>query len=111
MSYGPQRLFASCGNVLRTSRRGSGSWTKLPSPTSGGSFIAWTEPGGRVQDHELLKVFQDWNPDIEVTLNLFTRAVNAVTGIGKTSSNSKQYWVGFHLPTADELAIRKKMAA
>ena len=74
-------------------------------------LIAWTEQGGRVSDHDLLKVFQEWNPDIQVSLNLFTRAVNAVTGLGKTPSNGKQYWVGFHIPMAGELAIREGMAA
>jgi hypothetical protein len=76
-------------------------------------LLAWTAPGGRVLDYDLLRVFREWNPELEiaVSLNLFTRAVNAVTGLGKTPSNSKQYWVGFHLPTAEELAIRERMAA
>lgn len=76
-------------------------------------LIAWTEPGGRVLDHDLFKVFCAWNPDLEVpvTLNLFTRAVNAVTGTVKMPSNSHQFWVGFHIPTAAELAIRERLAA
>lgn len=67
-------------------------------------LIAWTKPGGRVLDKDLLKVFREWNPELEIefTENLFTRAVQAVTGLRKLRSNGKDYWVGFHLPAADE---------
>jgi len=58
-------------------------------------------PGGRVQDKELLKTFREWNPDIEVTSNLFSRAVKAVTGTSKLRSDGKGFWVGFHFPDED----------
>lgn len=74
-------------------------------------LLAWTVPGGRVLDHDLLKVFRDWNPDIEVTSNLFSRAVKAVTGFGKKPSDGKQYWEDFHLPTEEELEIRTAKVA
>jgi hypothetical protein len=69
-------------------------------------LIAWTLPGGRVAADELLEVFRQWNPDLEVTGNAFTRAVQAVTGLRKLRSNGTDWWVGFHLPTADEIAVR-----
>ncbi len=65
-------------------------------------LIAWTKPGGRVLDKDLLKAFREWNPEIEVTSNAFSRAVKAVTGLSKLRSNGKDYWVGFHIPTAEE---------
>jgi hypothetical protein len=69
-------------------------------------LLASTDPGGRVLDDDLLKVFRDWNPDIEVSSNLFSRAVKAVTGLTKHRSDGKGYWEGFHLPTAAEIAAR-----
>ncbi len=76
-------------------------------------LIAWTEPGGRVLDKDLEQVFREWNPELEIEFkgNLFSRAVKAVTGLSKFYSNSKGYWVGFHLPTAEELAIREGKVA
>lgn len=76
-------------------------------------LIAWTEPGGRVLDKDLEQVFREWNPElgIEFTGNLFTRAVKAVTGLSKFYSDSKAFWVGFHLPTAEELAMRQGRVA
>jgi len=74
-------------------------------------LLARTIPGGKVLDKNLLAVFQEWNPDIEVSSYLLTTAVSSVTGLKKTASNSKQYWVGFHLPTAEELESRLVKAA
>ena len=76
-------------------------------------LIAWTKPGGRVWDKDLEKVFREWNPDLEIefTGNLFSRAVKAVTGMSKTPSNGRFYWEGFHLPTADEVAVAADEAA
>ena len=76
-------------------------------------LIAWTVPGGRVLDHDLLRVFREWNPELEidVSLNLFTRAVNAVTGLTKHRSNGKAHWIGFCLPTAAELGLQGQKAA
>ena len=67
----------------------------------------------RVRDHDLLRVFREWNPELEidVSLNLFTRAVNAMTGMTKHRSNGKAHWVGFHLPTPAELGLQGKEAA
>jgi len=74
-------------------------------------LLGWVKPGGRTLDKDLLKVFREWNPDIEVTSNAFTRAVQAVTGMCKTPSNSCRYWDGFHIPTADELEPSEITAA
>jgi len=74
-------------------------------------LLEWVVPGGKVLDKDLLAVFQDWNPDLEATSYLLTTAVSAVTGLKKVPSNSKQYWVGFHLPTAEELERRLARAA
>ncbi len=57
---------------------------------------------GRVLDKDLFSLFQEWNPDMEITSNQFSRAVSEVTGLSKTHSHSKRYWVGLHLPTVDE---------
>lgn len=69
-------------------------------------LLEWTVPDGRTLDADLLAVFREWNPEIEITSNLFSRAVKAVTGLSKFYSNSKGYWVGFHLPTVTELENR-----
>lgn len=69
-------------------------------------LIAWTVPGGRVLDKDLLRVFRQWNPDFEITGNAFSRTVKAVTGMGKLRSNGKDFWVGFQLPTADAITAR-----
>lgn len=74
-------------------------------------LVASTKIGGKVWDHDLLAEFQRKNPEIQVTLHAFTKAVNLVTGMKKTNSNGKRYWVGFHLPTAEELASREENAA
>lgn len=76
-------------------------------------LIAWTVPGGRVWDKELEQVFREWNPELELEFkgNSFSRAVKAVTGLSKSYSNGKGYWVGFHLPTADEVAVAADEAA
>ncbi len=76
-------------------------------------LIAWTKPGGRVWDKELEQVFREWNPELgfEFTGNRFTRAVKAVTGLGKTSCGGRYYWEGFHLPTPEELAAGDGEAA
>jgi hypothetical protein len=74
-------------------------------------LLDFTIPSGRVLDKDLLKLFQEWNPEIEVTPNLFTRAVTAVLGHGKKPSGGKQYWMGFHIPTAEELKLLIAKAA
>ncbi|BDU74899.1 hypothetical protein [Mesoterricola silvestris] len=76
-------------------------------------LIAWTVPGGRVWDKDLERVFREWNPDLEIafTGNLFTRAVKAVTGLSKTPAHGRYYWEGFHLPTAEEVAVAAGKAA
>ncbi|BDU74906.1 hypothetical protein [Mesoterricola silvestris] len=76
-------------------------------------LIAWTVPGERVWDKELERVFREWNPELEITFtgNLFTRAVKAVNGMSKTSIGGRYYWEGFHLPTAEEVAVAAGKAA
>lgn len=74
-------------------------------------LLAWVKLGGRVLDDDLLRVFHQWNPHLNVKLNSFTRAVNAVTGMTKLRSDGKDYWIGFSLPTAAELGLQGKKAA
>lgn len=66
------------------------------------NLIVWMEPGGRTLGKDLLNVFRESNPELEVTSNAFSRAVKAVTGLSKFRSDSKDYWVGFHIPTTEE---------
>lgn len=74
-------------------------------------FLAITLPGGRILDHDLLDAFREWDPSLPVTSNAFTRAVQAITGEEKVPSDSKRYWVGFHLPTSENVSIRNLLAA
>ena len=78
-------------------------------------LLAWTKPGGRVSGKDLLDTFLEWNPELEPHLkensNTFSRAVKAVTGLTQKSSNCIYYWIGIHLPTAEELNIINKTAA
>lgn len=75
-------------------------------------LLAWVKLGGRVLDDDLLKVFRDWNPHMEVTANAFSRAVASLTGgIPKRRSNGQGYWEGFHIPTAEELALEAQQVA
>jgi hypothetical protein len=64
-------------------------------------LLSHVQPGGRVSNRELMGTFTAWNPELEVTSNAFTRAVQAVTGLTKLRSNGIDYWVGFHLPMAE----------
>lgn len=74
-------------------------------------LLAWVRLGGRVLDDDLLGVLRAWNPHLEVTLNAFTRAVNALTGMTKLRSDGKDYWEGFHIPTAEELRLEAQQIA
>ena len=66
-------------------------------------LIAWTRSGGRVSGEDLLAVFTAWNPDLLVTPREFGAAVKAVTGQSTVPIHGVRFWVGFHLPTPDEL--------
>lgn len=74
-------------------------------------LLTWVRLGGRVLDDDLLAVFRDWNPQLEVTPNAFSRAVTALTGIPKRRSNGQDYWEGFHIPTAEELRLEAQQIA
>ena len=69
-------------------------------------LIAWTVPGGRVRCADLLATFKEWNPDIAATKRELGVAVKAVTGIESKPLHGVRYFVGFHLPSDDELAGR-----
>lgn len=67
-------------------------------------LIAWTRQGERVSSEELRNTFMEWYPDLPVTPREFATAVRAVTGQSTVAIHGTRYWVGFHLPTSEELA-------
>lgn len=66
-------------------------------------LIAYTRSGGEVSVEKLFALYQEWFPDREIDRRLFGKAVNAVTGIKSKPKNGRRSYVGFHLPTEDEL--------
>lgn len=72
-------------------------------------LIACTLPGRRVLLDDLFEVFCQWNLDTDVNIYAFGKAVSRVTGMKSTSSKSKRYYSGFHLPK--ELKPSKKCKA
>jgi len=66
-------------------------------------LLAWTRPEGRVSSEELRTLFMEWNPDLPVTPREFAIAVKAATGQSTVAIHGTRYWVGFHLPTSEEL--------
>ncbi len=66
-------------------------------------LIAYTKSGGRVSGEDLRNLFRVWNPDLQFTDVAFGLAVNAVTGMTSKASHGTRYWIGFHLPTPEEL--------
>lgn len=74
-------------------------------------LIAWTIPGGRASINDLRATFNRWNPGINAEPTEFGRAVAAVTGLSTKVSHGTRYWVGFHLPTPEELMERSSEAA
>lgn len=67
-------------------------------------LIAWTAPGGRVTCADLLALFNQWNPALAITKRELGVAVKAITGLDSKPLHGVRYWVGFHLPTVEELA-------
>jgi len=68
-------------------------------------LIAYTKDGGEVEIKILLDLFHEWNPDFRISPRELGVAVQAITGITSTSRNGKRYYVGFHIPSEEELLV------
>lgn len=74
-------------------------------------LIACTSSGGRMLCEDLLATFNQWNRYLGVTKRELGVAVKAITGISSTPIHGFRYWVGFQLPSKEELVLRIKIAA
>jgi len=68
-------------------------------------LIAYTKEGGEVEIKILLDLFHEWYPDFRISPRELGVAVQAITGITSTSRNGKRYYVGFHIPSDEELLV------
>jgi hypothetical protein len=66
-------------------------------------LIAYTRPGGKVSVPALFEVYRKWHPDNHVDQRVFGKMVKSVTGIESKPRNAVRWYIGFHLPTEDEL--------
>jgi hypothetical protein len=66
-------------------------------------LIAYTRSGGQVSVPKLFEVYRKWHPDNDVEPRVFGKVVKSVTGIESKPKNGVRWYIGFHLPTEQEL--------